>query len=51
MTKEYVLERTKISDELYDLKYRVEWWMLPEEAKENGIVTDIINSNSIEWLG
>ena len=45
MTKKYVLERTKISDETYDIKYRVEWYMLPKEAKENGVVTHIVGED------
>ncbi len=51
MTKKYVQSRTKISDDLYDQKYRVEWYMLPEEAKAHGIVTDIIDANNMSWLG
>lgn len=42
MTKQYVLSRSTITDELYDEKYRVEWYMLPEEAKQHGIVTHIV---------
>lgn len=42
MTKKYVLDRTKISSDLYDMKYRVEWYMLPDEAKLYGICTDIV---------
>lgn len=46
MTKKYVQSRTKITDNIYDQKYRVEWYMLPEEAKKHGIVTDIIGIDS-----
>lgn len=42
VTKQYILNRTKIDEKLYDEKYRVEWYMLPEEAKRLGICTDII---------
>ena len=42
VTKQYILSRTKIDEKLYDEKYRVEWYMLPEEAKRLGICTDII---------
>lgn len=42
MTKDYILSRTKITQELYDQKYRVEWYMLPEEAKTHGICTHIV---------
>ena len=53
MTKQYVQSRTKITDEVYDQKYRVEWYMLPNEAMKYGIVTDMIdfNNGSIDWLG
>ena len=42
VTKQYILNRTKIDEKLYDENYRVEWYMLPEEAKRLGICTDII---------
>lgn len=42
VTKQYILSRTKIDEKLYDEKYRVEWYMLPEEAKRMGVCTDII---------
>lgn len=45
MNKEYVLGRTTIDSDLYDKKYRVEWYMLPKEAKEHGIVTHIIGED------
>ena len=45
MTKAYIMERTTIDNDLYDQKYRVEWYMLPEEAKEHGIVTHIIGKD------
>lgn len=41
MTKNYIIGRTKIDSDLYDAKYRVEWYFLPEEAKQYG-VTDYI---------
>lgn len=41
-TKEFVLDKTSIDDKLYDEKYRVEWYMLPEEAKEHSICDKII---------
>lgn len=43
MTKNYIMGRTSISEELYDNKYRVEWYMLPPEAKSHGIVDCIVN--------
>lgn len=42
MVKDYVVSRTTIDPELYDEKYRVEWYMLSDEAKKYGIVTDIV---------
>jgi len=42
MTKQYIMSRTTIDNDLYDAKYRVEWYMLPKEAKEHGIVDCII---------
>lgn len=42
MTKEYIISRTSINEELYNEKYRVEWYMLPQEAKEHGICTHIV---------
>ena len=42
MTKRYVLEQTKITEELYKAQYRAEWYMLPEEAKEQGVCTHIV---------
>ena len=40
--KDFVISHSKIDDKLYDAKRRIEWYMLPEEAKEHGIVTDIV---------
>jgi ATP-dependent protease ClpP protease subunit len=45
MLKNYIMNRTTISEELYEDKYRVEWYMLPEEAKEHGIVTHIVGTD------
>lgn len=45
MTKNYIMSRTNISEELYDNKYRVEWYMLPKEAKEHGVVTHIVGED------
>lgn len=42
MIKEYVTNKTKITSELYDQKYRVEWYFLPEKAKELGVIDQII---------
>ncbi len=45
MTKEYILGQTTMGETLYDQKYRSEWYMLPDEAKEYGVVTDIIGQD------
>lgn len=45
MTKNYVISHTKISAELYENKYRTEWWMLPKEAKEIGVAQYIIGED------
>lgn len=42
MTKKYIMDRTKINSDLYDAKYRVEWYFLPEEAKYHGVVDYIV---------
>ena len=42
MTKDYILNQTSITSDLYDQKYRVEWYMLPIEAKQHGICTHIV---------
>lgn len=45
MTKEFVIEHTKISDELYDKQYRREWWFLPTEGKNIGAIDYIIGKD------
>jgi ATP-dependent Clp protease protease subunit len=45
MTKEYIISRTTIDEKLYDEKYRVEWYMLPEEAKSHQICTHIVGTD------
>lgn len=45
MTREYVLSRTKITEDVYEQKYRVEWYFLPQEAKEIGVTDYIIGSD------
>lgn len=44
-TKNYVVSRTKISDEQYNDNYRKEWYFYPEEAKELGVVTHIVGTD------
>lgn len=42
MTKDFILEHTKITSETYDENYRKEWYFLPVEAKQHGVVEYII---------
>lgn len=44
-TRQYILGRTKIDNELYDDKYRCEWYFLPHKAKEIGAVDFIIGED------
>ena len=44
-TKEYILSRTKIGEELYNEKYRCEWYFLPQKGKEIGAVDYIIGED------
>ena len=43
--KQYVLSRSTVTEEEYDSKYRVEWYMFADEAKENGFVDYIIGED------
>ena len=43
--KSYVLSRTKVTAEEYDSKFRVEWYMFADEAKEKGITDYIIGTD------
>ena len=40
--KRYVISRSKLTEEEYNAKLRVEWYMFPEEAKEKGFTDYII---------
>lgn len=40
--KDYILERSTISEELYDSKLRVEWYFFADEAKRHGFVDYIV---------
>lgn len=40
--KDIVVSSTKISSDLYDSKFRTEWYMFADEAKELGVVDEII---------
>lgn len=44
-TKQFVLSCTSIDDKFYDDKYRVEWYMLPHEAKEYSICDYIVGED------
>lgn len=44
-TKKYILERTSIDEKLYNEKYRMEWYLYPEEAKEHNIVDYIVGKD------
>lgn len=45
MTKRYVLEQTSISEATYNEKLRVEWYLLPDEAKSIGAVDYIVGKD------
>lgn len=40
--KDYVISRSKVSEEEYDNKLRVEWYLFADEAKEKGFTDYII---------
>lgn len=44
-TKKYVLKHTSIDNNYYDLKYRIEWYMLPDEAQKHKICDYIIGKD------
>ena len=44
-TRQYVLENTTISEDVYNAKYKSEWYMYSETAKEYGIVDSIIGAD------
>ena len=45
ITKEFVLQHTKITEQFYDDVYRREWYFLPNEGKEYGIVDYIVGED------
>ena len=45
MTKEFVLERTKMTEEFYDGIFDSEYYMIADKAKELGIVEKIIGED------
>jgi len=44
-TKEYIINRTKIDNTLYDEKYRVEWYMMADTALKYGICDYIVGDD------
>lgn len=44
-TKDYILSRGNLTSEEYDAKFRVEWYMFANEAKERGFVDYIIGED------
>lgn len=43
--KRYILSRSNLTEEEYDSKLRVEWYMFADEAKERGFVDYIIGAD------
>lgn len=43
--KKYVLSRSTVTDEEYDSKLRVEWYLFADEAKEKGFIDYIIGED------
>ena len=45
MTKDYIISHTKIDEELYREKQRMEWWFLAKEAKQIGVADFIVGTD------
>ena len=43
--KDYILSRTKMTSEFYDSIYEVEYWILPDKAKELGVIHKVIGED------
>jgi ATP-dependent Clp protease protease subunit len=43
--KEYILSRSKLTEKEYDEKYRMEWYLFSDEAKEKGFCDFIIGED------
>lgn len=43
--KNYILSRSKLTAEEYDSKYRIEWYMFCDEAREKGFIDYIIGED------
>lgn len=44
-TRSFVLNHTSIEEDFYKEKYRIEWYMLPEEARRYGICDYIVGKD------
>lgn len=47
MTKAYIIEHTSMDEDFYDEKYRVEFYFLPQKAKELGVTDYIVGDNCL----
>ena len=47
MNKEFIMSRINIDDAKYNETYRVEWYFLPDEAKEIGAVDYIVGKDCL----
>lgn len=45
MVKKYIMDHTSIDEDLYNEKYRIEWYMLPQEAKRYNIADYIVGED------
>lgn len=43
--KDYIISHSKMTEEEYDSKFRVEWYMFADEAKEKGFVDYIVGKD------
>lgn len=45
MTKDYILSHSNIKEDVYDERYRKEWYFLPEEGQQMGVVDYIVGKD------
>lgn len=45
MTKDFIISHTKIAEELYKEKHRMEWWFLAKEARQVGVADYIVGED------
>lgn len=51
MTKDFIVKNTKITNEQYEMNLRKEWYFLPKEGKELGVVDCIVGEDcSVEEI-